>query len=414
MPESSDITSFFKNATQNSTFRGLFDWSFMRGSFRVATFFDVPVRVHWTFGLLILFVVYLGKMRDANWLNISVIVLLVLLLFVCVLLHEFGHALSAKYYGIPTRDITILPIGGMARLDRLPDNPIHEFVVAIAGPLVNLAIFGLLYAVLSFGFHINFNVIDLLTFKTNRIIIDPTALFLANLLHANLLLAVFNMVPAFPLDGGRVFRALLSIPFGRTKATAWAVFLGQTMAIMFFILAILPLGLGLLPENASLRAVIDWDFQPVLMLISFFVIYTARHEYAQVLLEQEMNNNTVARIMSPIFTRFQTIDVMHAAIQKSSESPIKDFLVFDNDQILRGLLLENDIQDAQKNSHFDAFVATYTTTDFQKAHIGETVKSVYDRMMKNEQALFPVLNTEGVVVGVVDYEMMEKFMKGKM
>ena len=140
MPESSDLSSFFKNATQNNSLRGVLDWSFMRGSFRVATFFDVPVRVHWTFGLLILFVIYVGKMRDANWLNIGIIVLLVLLLFVCVLLHEFGHALSAKYYGIPTRDITILPIGGMARLDRLPDNPIHEFVVAIAGPLVNLAI----------------------------------------------------------------------------------------------------------------------------------------------------------------------------------------------------------------------------------------------------------------------------------
>ena len=414
MPESSDLSSFFKNATQNNSLRGVLDWSFMRGSFRVATFFDVPVRVHWTFGLLILFVIYVGKMRDANWLNIGIIVLLVLLLFVCVLLHEFGHALSAKYYGIPTRDITILPIGGMARLDRLPDNPIHEFVVAIAGPLVNLAIFGLLYIVLSVGFHINFNIGDLLEFRTNRIIIDPVALFLANLLHANLLLAVFNMVPAFPLDGGRVLRALLSIPFGRTKATAWAVFIGQTMAIMFFILAILPLGLALLPENALLNDVIDWEFQPVLMLISFFVIYTARHEYAQVLLEQEMTDNTIARIMSPIFTRFQTIDVMHSAIQKSAESAIKDFLVFDNEQILRGLLLENDIQDAQKNSHFDAFISSYTTTEFQKAHIGESIKSVYDRMMKNEQSLFPVLNTEGVVVGVVDYDMMEKFMKGKM
>ena len=414
MPESSDLSSFFKNATQNNSLRGVLDWSFMRGSFRVATFFDVPVRVHWTFGLLILFVIYVGKMRDANWLNIGIIVLLVLLLFVCVLLHEFGHALSAKYYGIPTRDITILPIGGMARLDRLPDNPIHEFVVAIAGPLVNLAIFGLLYIVLSVGFHINFNIGDLLEFRTNRIIIDPVALFLANLLHANLLLAVFNMVPAFPLDGGRVLRALLSIPFGRTKATAWAVFIGQTMAIMFFILAILPLGLTLLPENALLNDVIDWEFQPVLMLISFFVIYTARHEYAQVLLEQEMTDNTIARIMSPIFTRFQTIDVMHSAIQKSAESAIKDFLVFDNEQILRGLLLENDIQDAQKNSHFDAFISSYTTTEFQKARIGESIKSVYDRMMKNEQSLFPVLNTEGVVVGVVDYDMMEKFMKGKM
>ena len=136
MPESSDLTSFFKNATQNSSFRGLFDWSFMRGSFRVATFFDVPVRVHWTFGLLLLFVIYIGKTRDANWLNIGIIVLLVLLLFVCVLLHEFGHALSAKYYGIPTRDITILPIGGMARLDPQSPRQIHVSDCRVIGPIV--------------------------------------------------------------------------------------------------------------------------------------------------------------------------------------------------------------------------------------------------------------------------------------
>ena len=144
------------------------------------------------------------------------------------------------------------------------------------------------------------------------------------------------------------------------------------------------------------------------------MIYTGRHEYAQVLLEQEMTDKTMAHIMSPIFTRFQTIDALHSAIQKAADSSIKDFLVFDNDQILRGILQENDINDAQKNSHFDALVVTYMTTDFQTARIGESIKSVYERMMKNEQPLFPVLNTEGTVVGIVDYEMMEKFMKGKM
>ncbi len=386
-------------------------YAFFHGSFRAATFFNIPVRIHWSFSLLILFVVYVGKSRGANWLNIGVFGLFVLALFFCVLLHEFGHALSAKYFGVPTRDITILPIGGMARLDKLPENPVHEFIVAIAGPAVNLVIFLLLSVILYLEFHLSFDINDLLHFKSNRIILDPTAGFFATLMQANLILAVFNMIPAFPLDGGRVFRALLSIPLGRTQATAWAVFLGQTLAIGFFIYALLPISATFLPENSSWREVIDWQFQPVLMFISFFVIYTARHEYSQVLLEKAMTEQHISAIMSTIFTRFQTRDVLFTAIEKASKSDIKDFLVFDDDQILRGVLQEGDINDAQKNKDFDALISTYTTTDFQTTTPHESIKSVYDRMIKVEQSLFPVLNTEGGVVGIVDFEMIEDFMK---
>jgi Zn-dependent protease len=405
------ITTFFDKTIRTQPWFEQLEYAVMHGSWHVATFFRIPVRIHWSFSLLIFFVVYVGKTRDASWLNIGLFGLFVLALFFCVLLHEFGHALSAQYFGVSTRDITLLPIGGMARLDKLPENPIHEFIVAIAGPAVNLMLFVLLSIILYFGYHLSFNVNDLLHFETNRIILDPTAGFLASLLHANLILAVFNMIPAFPLDGGRVLRALLSIPFGRSKATAWAVFLGQTVAIAFFIYAFLPLGVGLLPKNSEWRDVIDWDFQPVLMFISFFVIYTARHEYGQVLLEQAMSEQTVSNIMGTIFTRFQTNDFMHTAIEKRAKTDIQDFLVFDNDQILRGVLQENDIDDAQKNQHFDALVSAYTTTKFQTTTPSESIKSVYDRMLNVEQSLFPVLNTEGSVIGIVDFEMIENFMK---
>jgi Zn-dependent protease len=411
MPDLFGIATFFNNTIRTHPWYERLEYAVVNGSFRAATFFKIPVRIHWSFGLLILFVIYVGKTRDASWLNIGFFGLFVLALFFCVLLHEFGHALSAQYYGVSTRDITILPIGGMARLDKLPENPIHEFVVAIAGPAVNLVIFVLLSVFLYFVYHLTFNTFDLLHLESNRIILNPTASFLTSLLHANLILAFFNMIPAFPLDGGRVLRALLSIPLGRTKATAWAVFLGQTVAIGFFIYALLPLGLGLLPKNSEWRAIIDWNFQPVLMLIAFFVIYTARHEYGQVLLEQAMSEHTISTIMASVFTRFQTRDVMFTAIEKNTKTYIKEFLVFDDDQILRGILQEEDIKDAQKNQHFDALVSTYTTTVFQTATPTESIKSVYERMLKVEQSLFPVLNTEGVAIGIVDFEMIEDFMK---
>lgn len=405
------IATFFNNSVRTQSWYSRTQQAMLHGSFRLATFFNIPVRVHWSFGLLILFVIYVGKARDASWLNIAFFGGFVLALFFCVLLHEFGHALSAQYFGVSTRDITLLPIGGMARLDKLPENPIHEFVVAIAGPAVNLVIFGLLSLVLYFGYHLSFNTNDLLHFTTNRIILNPTAGFLSSLLHANLILAFFNMIPAFPLDGGRVLRALLSLPLGRTKATAWAVFLGQTVAIGFFIYALLPLGLGLLPKNSEWREIIDWRFQPVLLFISFFVIYTARHEYNQVLLEQAMLKNTVSSIMSTVFTRFQTRDALFTVIEKSVKTGISDFLVFDDDQILRGVLQEEDIKDAEKNKDTDALVSTYTTTSFQTCTDSESIKSVFERMLQVEQSLFPVLNTEGGVIGIVDFEMIENFMK---
>ncbi len=411
MRDSFGITTFFNTSVRSQRWFGLLESAVMDGSFRVATFWGIPVRLHWSFSLLIFFVIYMGKQQNQSWLHIGISGLFVLLLFLCVLLHEFGHALSAKYFNVPTRDITLLPIGGMARLDKLPEKPIQEFVVAIAGPAVNLVIYLLLSTFIYFEYHLTFDINDLLHFRSNRIILDPTAGFLASLMQANLILAVFNMVPAFPLDGGRVLRALLSIPLGRTKATALAVFLGQTLAIGFFIYAFLPLGLNLLPKNSSLHEIIDWPFQPVLMFIAFFVIYTARNEYSQVLLEQEMNEKTVADMMSTVFIRFQTIDVMHTAIKKCSESIVKDFLVFDDAQILRGVLQEADINTAKENNHFDALVSTYTTKNFQSARPTESIKSIYDRMIKIEQSLLPVLDTEGGVVGVVDFEMMENFMK---
>ncbi|MCB0620310.1 MAG: site-2 protease family protein, partial [Saprospiraceae bacterium] len=120
----------------------------MRSSFQIARFFDIPVRLHWTFFLLLAWVGYTGYLQDRGWIYISWWILLVLTVFLCVVLHEFGHALTARRYGVQTRDIILSPIGGIARLEKLPENPIHEFRVAIAGPLVNLAIAALLSPVI--------------------------------------------------------------------------------------------------------------------------------------------------------------------------------------------------------------------------------------------------------------------------
>ena len=196
----------------------------MRGSLQIARLFGIPVFVHWSFSFLLLFIIYLEKSRNGGWEFIAFMGLSVLVLFACVVLHEFGHALSARYYGVHTQDITILPIGGVARLDRLPEKPFQEFVVAIAGPAVNVVICILLGLILFIFYDLPLGLREMITGEINEIITNPLVSFLATLMRANFWLVIFNMVPAFPMDGGRVFRALLSMRFGRTWATKMASF----------------------------------------------------------------------------------------------------------------------------------------------------------------------------------------------
>jgi len=183
----------------------------MRNSLRLGTLFDIPVYLHWTFFLLLAFVAFSRAFVAGAGAALGG-VLFVSAIFGCVVLHEFGHALAARRYGIRTRDVTLLPIGGVARLERMPDDPRHELVVALAGPAVNVAIAGLLGAWL---------------------FVTGGGTFTAQLLSVNLALVVFNMLPAFPMDGGRVLRALMARRMSYVHATDLAATIGRGMAVVF-------------------------------------------------------------------------------------------------------------------------------------------------------------------------------------
>ena len=410
----------------------------MRGSLRIAKIFGIPVQVHWSFTLLFLFVIYFGKSQDASWLRIGVTMIFVTALFICVLLHEFGHALSARYYGVDTKDITILPIGGVARLDKLPEKPFQEFVVALAGPAVNVVIYGILALFLYIGHSLQFSFGELLSNDSNELIVDPVIGFIATLMQANLMLVVFNMIPAFPMDGGRVLRALLSIPYGRVQATKVAAFLGQAIAVGFFIFAFLPAIVYLLilvigyffPENQAyitLQSWVHWPFQPVLTLISGFVFYAARTEYKQVKLEGQLNQFKVSQIMRTTFTSLQSSDPIHTGIQELTKGYETNFLVFDSDNILRGVLQEADIMDAMKHRHYDAMISTYATFDFEKTTPNASLKDVYEKMYRTGQYILPVFNdnkktgilegdmsqSKNELLGVIDLTVLEEMMDKK-
>jgi Zn-dependent protease len=220
--------------------------------FRVGTFSRIDVNLHWSFFLLLggIFVFYLYQ--GASVLAALAGVGMMGAAFVCVVLHEYGHALMARHYNIPTLDITLYPIGGVARLSRLPREPFQEFMIAVAGPAVNLGIGGVLYVLMGF-----FGGAPSLL----SVLATPTQVIGA-LMWFNLSMAAFNMLPAFPMDGGRVLRAGLATAFDYGRATQMAAFVGHVVALGMFVYGLLTV-------------------QLMLPLIALFIVLAAQQEVQQ-------------------------------------------------------------------------------------------------------------------------------------
>lgn len=195
----------------------------MRWSWKIGEVAGIGLYIHATFWLLIAFVLFVNWSGGHNLLTALYAASFILVIFGCITLHELGHAAAARYFGVRTRDITLLPIGGLARLERMPDDSIQELWVALAGPAVNLAIAGLLYgAIASSGGGVSLD--QLIGFDGD---------FLTRLLIVNFWLVTFNMVPAFPMDGGRVLRALLATRLDYRRATRIAARIGRGIACLF-------------------------------------------------------------------------------------------------------------------------------------------------------------------------------------
>lgn len=201
----------------------------MRGSYRLGQAFGIGVFVHWSFALLLGYVVLSTLGSGGGWVIALNSAIFVLAVFGCVLLHEFGHSLAARRYGIGTHDITLLPIGGVARLESIPEDPKQELVIAVAGPAVNVviaAVLSLLAVVLKVPVPV-----------TGMAMVSDAAI-LHGLISANIILVIFNMIPAFPMDGGRVLRAFVAMRKGTLAATEIAAKIGKVMAVLMCVGAI--------------------------------------------------------------------------------------------------------------------------------------------------------------------------------
>jgi len=219
----------------------------MGSSLKIASFFGIEVRIHVTFLLFLAWIWFSSYELEGSSGAVKG-VLFILILFACVLLHEFGHALAARAFGIRTPDITLYAIGGVARLNRIPDKPWQELIVAIAGPLVNVVI----AAVLIFGIHVTAGLQQVEHLESPRIEM------LAKVASLNVMLVLFNLIPAFPMDGGRVLRALLAMTMPYARATQIATRIGQGLAIVFAIFGFLG--------------------NPILIFIAMFIFVGAQQE----------------------------------------------------------------------------------------------------------------------------------------
>jgi stage IV sporulation protein FB len=282
----------------------------MKWSFRLATIAGTEVRVHLTFFLLLLFVAVQGTAGGQGYQGALYAMVLVSTMFFCVLLHEFGHVFAARLYGIRTPDITLLPIGGVARLERMPRTPSHELVVALAGPLVNVII----AAGIAIGLGLSVRLDPNFSFNLK-------GGFWQHLMTWNILMVVFNMVPAFPMDGGRVLRALLAMVTDYGRATRWAAKIGQGLAALVVVIML-------------------WSgtFQPFLLLIAFFIFVAAGQE-ASVVTQQEATRSLLVRdAMQTEFHALPPDAELRLAVDHLLAGTQQDFPVLDWQGGMQGML----------------------------------------------------------------------------
>ena len=284
----------------------------MKWTINIGKMFGIEVKMHFTFILLIGFVMFMYLNQGQSLASAIVGVTFLLSIFACVLLHEFGHSLTARKYGIKTRDIVLLPIGGVARLEKMPSNPMQELWVALAGPAVNIGIAFVLFCYLKLT----------ALMEPTQALTNPGSLFLQRIMMVNLFIVAFNMLPAFPMDGGRVLRAIMATRLDYARATQIAASIGQTMAVALGIIGLL--------------------YNPLLILVAVFVWIGAAQESNMASLQSAIEGVPVRQAMLTNFRTLNGNDTLERAVELTLAGSQKDFPVVENGHV-EGVLTQADL-----------------------------------------------------------------------
>ena len=356
----------------------------MSASLGVGRYAGIKVQIHWTFWLLFVFVGVMVLSNDGSYTDVGWYFFFVIALFFCVILHEFGHALTARRFGIGTRSITLLPIGGLASLKEMPDNPKQEFLIAIAGPLVNVVIALLLYPFVSLESYIGQNP-EVLQEQLSSI---NSGNFLFYLFFINIALVLFNMLPAFPMDGGRVFRALLSMKVGRVRATSIASSLGKFLAFLFFIYGLF--------------------YSVVLAVIAVFIYFGAHSENITVQQLGLLEGNTVRDAMITEFSILKPDAPLSDAVDRILATTEQNFIVASGSDI-EGILYMEDLARVLKEKDNEKQISGVMDRSFQTLEADQPLAIGYRSIQQSGKNFFPVLEN-GSLVGVVDMNNISEFL----
>jgi Zn-dependent protease/CBS domain-containing protein len=349
-------------------------WSWKIGRVR-----DIQIFVHITFLLIVAWAAYAGWAEARTVAGALYQVAFILALFGCIVLHELGHALMALRFGIKTRDITLLPIGGVARLERMPKEPLKELAVALAGPAVNVAI----AAAIAFSLFVTGQWRGM----TLEGVVEGS--MLEQLMLVNIFLVLFNLLPAFPMDGGRALRALLATRLGPLRATRIAANVGQGMAVIFGLLGLVS--------------------NPFLVLIALFVWTGAAQEAASAQAEAVLGDAPVERAAIRQFYAVREDDSLAKVAQLILIAPQRDFPVLDEHGNLSGMLTRDGLLRTLSERGGDSRVAEAMQREFQTVEITDSLEEAFRRLQSSQLGALPAMR-DGAIEGLLTRESLQAYL----
>jgi Zn-dependent protease len=356
----------------------------MSWSVKLVTIKGIPVRIHASFLLVLVLAAVSGLMNAGSepLRSAGFMVLLVLLLFVCVVLHELGHSLMAQVYGVKVQDITLWPIGGVARMSRLPSRPYQEFLMTAAGPATNLVLAVLLgaAAVTWIGPEQLLRMLSYPRLLSRFLASQGVRPLLLLLAVNNLILALFNLIPAFPMDGGRILRSLLAVFLPFRRATQLAALLGQALAVLMGIA-------GLLSGNY------------LLALIGVFVFIAAFQERRQTLMHESLKGVTVRQAARPIGPRLAPGISLGQAAAQAAAAPQPAYLVVDGSKLV-GVLARGDLLTAVRKVGPAAAITPYLLRGTLLLKPEDTLDRALERILQGRTG-FALVVEDGQVIGTI-------------
>jgi Zn-dependent protease/predicted transcriptional regulator len=350
----------------------------MKYSLYLGKILGVKIFVHWTFAFLVGWIV-ISTMRAG--LGVSAVLWtlgLVLAIFGCIVLHELGHALAGRKYKVQTKHITLLPIGGVAQLETIPENPKQELVIALAGPAVNFIIVLILYP-----------------FANSHTLLDTESLmnigasnFLFFLITVNLWLALFNLIPAFPMDGGRVLRALLAIWLGHGKATRVASVIGQLFGIAFFLTGFV--------------------YSPSLIFIGIFIVLSAQYEKSLVQTVEFLHKYKVLDVIIRDIPSIESSSSVKDAAQVLLSTQNKNFVVTTNGKPV-GTITRDEIVKAMETVGEKGLIENVKSAKLSYVSESTPLDEAW-KIMQGAKSPLILVGMNGSLTGIVEEENIAELM----